>query len=85
MRNPAFTLSDEQVIAGNRARGYVHCLPTGARVQVTGVKRDGSARTYIGTLAGLQGRDSHEVVKIDTADGPKSMNVYNVRSIISLI
>jgi hypothetical protein len=85
MRNPAFILSDEQIVAGNRARGYIHCLAEGARVQVSGVKRDGSPRTYTGTLAGLQGRDSHEVVKIDTADGPKSMNVYNVRAIISLI
>lgn len=85
MRNPAFTLSDEQIVAGNRARGYVHCLPEGARVQITGVKRDGSLRCFVGTLAGLQGKDSHEVVKIDTADGPKSMNVYNVHTITHLI
>lgn len=85
MRNPAFTLTDEQVVNANRARGYAVTLPEGARVMITGVKRDGTPRTYVGTLAGLQGRDSHEIIKINTEDGPKSMNTYNVHRIMGLI
>jgi len=85
MRNPAFTLSPEQVSNANYARGQVVTRAAGERVILTGLKRDGSLRTYVGTLAGLQGKDSHEVVKIDTADGTKSMNLYNVHTVMGLI
>lgn len=81
MRNPAFTLTPEQVAAANTARGQIVTRPEGALVRITGVKRSGAARTYVGTLAGIVGTDSHEAVKIDTLDGPKSMNLYNVSGV----
>jgi hypothetical protein len=81
MRNPAFTLSPAQVIAANYFRGQVLSRPQGEWITVSGVKRDGSERTYVGAVEGLVGKDSHEAVVINTRDGRKSMNLYNIRSL----
>lgn len=81
MRNPAFTLSNAQVITANYFRGQILSRSLGEWVTVTGVKRDGSERTYVGTLDRLVGKDSHEAVVIETRDGLKSMNLYNIKSL----
>lgn len=85
MRNPDFTLTDQQVATANVARGQIVTRSTGERVVISGTKRDGSPRAYVGNIVGLVGKDSHEAVIIETADGRKSMNLYNVKDVVGMI
>ena len=81
MRNPAFTLSDAQIDRANYVRGQVFSRATGEEVTVAGVKRDGSERVYTGTIVGIVGKDSHEALVIETSEGRKSLNLYNIRRV----
>ena len=81
MRNPAFTLTDTQIDQANYVRGQVFSRAAGEEVTVSGVKRDGSERTYTGTIVGIVGQDSHEALVLETSQGRKSLNLYNIRRV----
>lgn len=81
MRNETIVLTDDQ-------RARVHAFEQmltgmeGDALIVEFTKRDGTESVLIGTMVDLYGgQPDKRVIRMDTDKGPRSANLYNVRSV----
>lgn len=80
-RNTTFALSVAQTTRANVARREVASLGAHNALTVNYIKRGGSDATLSGRVIGIVGKDSTEAVKIDTDKGPRSANLWAVKSV----
>lgn len=80
-RNATLPLSDSQRATSlTVARTLAPYVGTDTMVSVSFIKRDGSPRTVVGPVVGIIGdaMTTTGAVTIDTAEGPRSANLYRV-------
>jgi hypothetical protein len=80
-RNEDITLTAEQARTVAKWEGLL-TGHEGETVKVDFIKRDGTPRTLVGVFTELYGaRSDHRVIKVDTAEGPRSANLYAVQGV----
>lgn len=80
-RYTAFELTVSQTTRANVARRQITELSAHNAVTVAYVKRDGTDATLTGSVIGIVGTGSHEAVKVETANGPRSANLWSINSV----
>lgn len=82
MRNERFTLDQSQA---GKVGGYTRIIRnhmlSGKALTVSFVKRDGTPRVISGQVVELTAKGSASTVTIDTAQGPRSANLWSIKGV----
>lgn len=82
MRNANYTLDPSHAgKVGAWTRVIRAHAESGKPLRIHFTKRDGSDRIITGPVVEMRGQGSHSVVILDTEEGPRSANLYNILSV----
>lgn len=82
-RNATVVLSAADKGRATKARKMLaYATEHGENVLVNFTKRDGSPRHIEGPVVSIVGHNDHEAVVVDTIEGPRSANLWTIRSVV---
>lgn len=79
MRKPILLSESDKMTAASMRPALISRI--GMEATVSFVKADGTPRTLVGTVVEVAGEGDKEVVRMETAEGFRSANVYRITNV----